>query len=84
MSSLSDRIEQLTAPKKPTSFIAWFTALAKEDQEVAWKAMTNESLKNYTLYGIFREEGLKMSKDNFVALRKDALSGTFKRTDIDE
>ena len=84
MSSLSDRIERITAPRKPSSFISWYNSLEKEDQEVAWEAMTNETLKNYTLYGIFRSEGLRMSKDNFVSLRKEVLAGSFKKDDINE
>lgn len=84
MSTLSDKIDQLTAPRKPLSFITWFASLSKDDQEATWNALTNEDLKSYTIYGIFREEGLRMSKDTFISLRRNILAGNVKRTDIDE
>lgn len=84
MSSLSDKLNQLNAPRKPLSFINWFSSLSKEDQDAAWESLSNGTLKNYTIYGIFRTEGLRMSKDNFVAFRKEVLSGKMIRTDIDE
>lgn len=82
MSALKNRLSELSAAKQPSTIVSWFQNLTSEDQDAAWDALSKEALKTYTLFGIFREEGLRCAKDTFVAFRKGVLAGTISRSDI--
>lgn len=82
MSNLSSKLIALKKPAYPSSLTNWFQALDIEDKGVAWAALTDPGFKNYTLYGIFREEGLRMSKDKFVEFRNDVLAGKVGESDL--
>ena len=84
MSRLTSRLEDLQAPKDSANLVDWFRSLSDEDKDAACEEIQNENIKSYTLFGIFREENLRCSKDTFMPFRKAVLAGKISRSDIDE
>lgn len=69
MSRLSERLKEAKNPTKKSNMDLWLESLSDEDRKAVLDAAKDENLKNYTLYGILRQEGLKVSKDTFIKWR---------------
>lgn len=84
MSSLQDKLSALAEPKAYLGIKEWFNSLNESEQEATWKALQEPDLKTYTLFRIFREEGLRVSKDTFVPFRREILIGSIQRSFFNE
>lgn len=82
MSSLSEKLAELDEPKWALSLYEWFKSLSPEDFKLVWTALRNPNMKTYTIYGVFREEGLRCSKDTFVRFRNAVLAGKAEESEF--
>lgn len=84
MSSLGEKLAELTEKQKwPASISNWMESLDEENWELTWSALRNSELKTYSLFPIFRSEGLRCSKDTFTAFRNAVLAEETSESDFD-
>lgn len=76
MSTLKDSLKELKNPRRKVSnFRIWLDSLDKEDRDAAIAAMLDTDIKNYPLFTAFKQNGMRVSKDYFINLRKEILAG---------